>query len=442
MAQSTPEADPTSPATAARPVAHQVAWVTAGRIMAAGLQAVLLVLAARTLPVSEFGLFTAYLGIVTLAQAFSDCGVIAFMSRERAAHPTSGAVATSLRFTSFSAAVVVVVSGGGLAVAAALISPTFWPMLPLAIAAAGERNADSRLAVAFADGDVHVSMYNLVARRISAIVLFLALERSGLDPLLSFSTAAAVAAVGSATFANLYIRRRVTTPSDLSYRDLLRKARAFWLTSIAVQARNLDAVLVASLAGGTQAGLYSSGSRLIGPLQLVPSALASVLLPASARSRRSRAAVGRLLKVSTVVVAGLCVVYAGLFLAAPVLVERGLGPRYAGAETVIRIILVGLPFSSAGSLLTAILQGQGRARAVATSWTVSTTVCLLGVAVVAPFEGANGAAAVLSLSFAVQFVALSSSLRKVWRDLPDLPDETSSAGVSVRSGGDPAGPVS
>lgn len=410
-----------------RGVGHQLVWVSSGRVLAAGLQACSLILAARAMPVSDFGLLMAFFGVVTLIQAFADFGVGTFISKERAASPSSGGVGSALRFTTTSSVVVVVLVAGGLVITAILVSPVFWAMLPLAIAAAGERNADTRLAVAFADGDVHISVLNLVLRRSTVILAFVVLLAVGVGGLLAFSLSSGIAAAASAAFANIYIRRRVITAPSLTFRELLSSARPYWVAGLASQARNLDALLVASLAGAGQAGLYASGSRLINPLQILPSSLASVLLPASARSAQSRQMLRKLVTLSLVLLAGLTVIYAAIFLAAPLLVRLALGERYDGSVAIIRVILLGLPFASAGALLIPILQGRGHGRAVATASTTSTAVCLLGVAAAAPTGGAIAAAAMLSISFLIRFLALGQAFRRLWLDAEEPPVPAGSA---------------
>ena len=397
-----------------RILAQQLAWVTSGRILAAMLQAVLLILAARALAVADFGHLMAFVGVVTLAQVLVDCGVSIFISRERAATPDSGGVATALRFTVASSTLLMIVLACGLVTSALLVSSVYWSMLPLVVWAAGERNADTRLAVAFADGDVHVSVLNLVTRRTCTIILFAIGLVGDVPAVLGFSVAAAIAALGSSTFAHMFIRKRVTSPPSISFRELLRIARPYWVSNIASQARNLDAVLVSAFAGAAQSGLYAGGSRLVNPLQILPASLASILLPASARASDSRRVLRRLLVLTLVVVLGLTVVYAVIFAITPWLVREGLGARYDGSAPVIRIILLGLPFASATALFTSILIGRGRGRAVAVVSSLATAGCLAGICAAAPFAGAIGAATVLSVSFALQVLAMGVPMRRLW----------------------------
>lgn len=154
-----------------RVIAREFAWVSGGRIVAAVLQAVSLVVVARLLPVFEFGYLATFLGVTTLVQVALDFGVGSLVTRERAADETNPVVAAALRFTNVSTIALIVLLLLGLAAGAVYVSDVYWQMLPLAVWAAAERNADTRLSVAFADGDVQINVVNLLSRRTAASTL-------------------------------------------------------------------------------------------------------------------------------------------------------------------------------------------------------------------------------------------------------------------------------
>ena len=396
-----------------RVLARQFAWVSSGRIIGALLQSVSLVLVSRLLPVSDFGHLATFLGVTTLAQVVLDFGVGSLVTRERAAKPDNPVVAAALRFTNVSSMALTVTLLLGLSGAALLFSDAYWQMLPLAVWAAAERNADTRLSVAFADGDVQINVINLLSRRTAALGMFVAATALDVPPILAFSLSAALAAMGSATFAQRWVRRRVVNSREVGFSEVLRQSRPYWVNSMAAQARNLDVVVVGALAGATQAGLYSSGSRLMNPLRILPQSLAGILLPASARSQESARALQSLLRLTVVVVAGMSLLYAAIWFAVPTFVDGALGPAYVDATPVIRIIVAGLPIAAMCSMLNSILQGRGRSKDVALASSSTTVACLLGVALVSPFYGAVGAATALSLSFVVQLGMLVRPLRRM-----------------------------
>ena len=396
-----------------RVLARQFAWVSSGRILAALLQTASLVLVSRLLPVSDFGYLATFLGVTSLAQVVLDFGVGTLVSRERAADPDNPVVAAALRFTNLSSMGLTALLLLGLTGAALLFSDAYWQMLPLAVWAAAERNADTRLAVAFADGDVQINVINLLARRTAALGMFVAATAVGVLPILAFSLSAALAAIGSATFAQRWVRRRVVPTRDVGFSEVVRRARPYWVTAISTQARNLDVVVVSALAGATQAGLYLTGSRLMNPLRILPASLATILLPASARTQNSANALRSMVRLTLAVVAGMSVLYAAIWFAVPTFVDRALGSAYIEATPVIRIIIAGLPVAATCSMLNSILQGRGRSKDVALASSSTTVTCLLGVAVISPFYGAVGAATALSLSFVVQLGMLLRPLRQM-----------------------------
>ncbi|MCS5723248.1 oligosaccharide flippase family protein [Herbiconiux sp. CPCC 203407] len=392
-----------------RPFLGQFAWVSAGRIVAALLQALSLILIARNLAPAEFGLLSAVLGLATVAQTGIDMGVSTFTTRERAANRESGAVATALRFNTISSIVLTIIALGALALAGAALSPVYFLMLPLAFWVSGERNADTRLTVAFADGDAKINVFNLLVRRAAAIVLFLGLLVLSVEPVLAYCTSVAIAALGSSFFANRYVKRHVTVPSSITYRELLHQSWPYWLHSVATQARNLDVVVTGAIAGAAQAGFYSAASRLTSPLRILPTSLSTVLLPAASRASAHSHSIKPLVKAVVVVVAIMTVLYGILFVLMPWLVPFALGSAYSPAVPVIQIVLVGLPFAAAVSLIASLLQGQGHKHLVATTSTITTISCLVGVAVGSIFAGAIGAAIALAGSFVLQCAILTTS---------------------------------
>ena len=382
---------------------RQFAWASTARVIAAILQAILLIVAARAVSSAEFGLLASVLGVATVVQTALDMGVSTFVTRERAASPDSGSVATALRFNALTS-VIMALLAGTLILWAGTFNVSFLFLLPLAIWVSAERTADLRLAIAFADGDVRVNSLNLLARRLTSIVLLVALLYLAVEPLLAYSIAVALAAVASAIFANAYVRKRVVTRSDISFRKLIRMSWPYWLHSVATQARNLDSAIVALVAGSTQAGYFSVASRLTSPLRILPTSLESVLLPNAARAGTSgMRPLARLAAIATLICVG---VYAVVFAATPWALPVLLGDAYAGSVPAVMIVVAGLPFAAAGSLHSSLLLGAGHKHFVATVSVCSSLLCLLAVAAFGFVWGAIGAAGALSGTFAVQALAI------------------------------------
>lgn len=384
-------------------LAGQFAWASGARIAAAALQAVLLIVAARAVSPAEFGVLASVLGIATVVQTALDMGVSTFVTRERAAEPESGAIATALRFNTLTSLAMAVLAILALAGAGAL-NPVFYFLVPLAIWMSAERTADVRLSIAFADGDVRVNSINLVSRRVAGILIFLGLLVFSVEPLLAYAIAVAIAAIGSSVFANIYVRRRVTARPDISFRQLLRLSWPYWMHSVATQLRNLDSAITAVVAGPVQAGYFSVASRLTSPLRILPTSLASVLLPNASRAGHSD--MRKLARLASLSV-GLCVAIYGLvFALTPLVLPWLLGQDYAASVPSVMIVVAGLPFAAAVSLFSSLLQGAGHKHFVASVSVAASTVCLALVALMGWAWGALGAASALSSTFVLQALAI------------------------------------
>lgn len=375
-----------------------------------------MVLVARAVSPAEFGLLAAVLGVATLLQTTFDMGVQTFTTKERAAYGDVGTVATALRFNSVTALLVLAIATLLLVVAAIVISPAIYLLLPLAIWVSAERTADVRLVISLADGDLNVNGINLVGRRALAIVIFIASQPLAVQPLLGYSLSVAIGGMASALFAYSYVRTRVTASPSLSFRSLLRQSWPYWVNSVATQARNLDSTVVAVVAGPLQAGLFSVSSRLTSPLRLLPTALSMVLLPNAARGDGSKVVIGGLLRLTAIAVGVSSAIYAVIFLMTPGIIAVVLGSTYADSALPVQIVLCGLPFAAVTSMLSSILQGRNHKNFVALVSTLFAVGCLAVVAVGAVVYGAVGAAIGLSGSLVLQSGAVIIGFRHlVWR---------------------------
>lgn len=398
-----------------RRIAGQFAWASSSRVIAALLQALLAILAARSVLPAEFGLLAAMLGITTVLQTVFDMGIQTFTTRERASHGDVGSVSAAIKFNGRTSLLLLTVSAVMILVAAQF-NQAFFLMLPLAIWVSAERTADVRLAVAFADGDVKVTALNLVARRVAAILLFILLLSINVEALLGYSIAVAGAAAASATFARSYVQRRVTAQPTLTNRALLRASWPYWLNSVATQARNLDSTITAAVAGAAQGGLFSVASRLTSPLRILPTTLSSVLLPNAARAGNSRTQLITLLKLASAALLGTSLIYLSIFLASPWAIPKLLGADYERSVDAIQVVVAGLPFAALISLLSSILQARGRKHFVAVTASASIAICLLLVAGGSAIWGATGAAFALSITYIAQSIVVSIGFyRLVWK---------------------------
>jgi O-antigen/teichoic acid export membrane protein len=181
------------------------------------------------------------------------------------------------------------------------------------------------------------------------------------------------------------------------------------VTTLASQSRNLDTAIVAVVLAPAAAGLYAAASKLVQPTLLIPQTIASLVLP---RATRLGAASTSLLRPMVLAAAASLVVVAPLLLVAEPLVVLVMGPQYAGAGDTLRWLLLGMPFASLYSALTAILQGTGRERYAAVNGVVFAVLLLVAVAVGALVGGTQGAAAGLSATFVVRTAVVAAVVHR------------------------------
>ncbi|MBD5381549.1 oligosaccharide flippase family protein [Clavibacter sepedonicus] len=383
----------------------QFAWVSGGKILAALIQAATMLLLVREVSPAEFGFFSAAYGVITIPQTLLDLGLPSLIVRERARDARDGIVTRALKLNnvlSLAMSLLLLVMGILLAMT---VDPDYWLLLPFAVWAAAERNADAWLGVVLADGDSWINVTNLVLRRLGSLVIFVLLTRfSPMEPVLALAVGFAVGALLSWLFAHVFVAKRLVPGTPATVRALVRMSYPYWIDSVASQARNLDVAITSIVAGQAQAGFYAASARLTNPLRILPNSLATILLPAA--SKRDSSNIGGLLKLVVAATAGFALLYGGGAVVVPWAVPVFLGPEYSGAIVALQITCVGLVFASAASLLSTLLLAVGRKHFVAGTAVVSTIACLLGVALGALTMGAVGAALGLAASYAVQAVVL------------------------------------
>src|SRR5699024_7449831 len=131
-------------------------------------------------------------------------------------------------------------------------------------------------------------------------------------------------------------------------RAVLDLARPYWINTLAVQLRNLDAGIVGAMASPGVAGYYASASKLTSPLRMLPTSLAVVILPHAARTRRDSAkTIANLVLLSGALVG---IIYISLIFLVPWLVPIFLGSEYQPSIVPLQIVLMGLVFAAFTSL--------------------------------------------------------------------------------------------
>ena len=365
------------------------------------LQAAVLVLLARAVPASTFGLVNAVIGVVGILLVVTGWGLSIYVPRARARGDAADVVA-ALRVNTLSNVVTGVILAGAIAV---------WTTrggLPVALAVIGvslalERNIDTVLGVPIADGDSRTPAVSMLLRRVVSLGVLVACLRAGLDPLWSYGGGLLAGALAG----QLHVRRVVRVDASAGRtpaRDVLRQAWPFLVSNLTAQARTLDTAIVATVLSPASAGLYAAASKLVQPLLLIPQTVGAVVTPHAARlGPRDARRLG--LKLVAVFLAALVPIVAVLPFAEP-LITLVMGSSYAGAGPALGWSLVGLPFMALATSLGALLQGQGKEHLVALNGTIFTLVMIPALVVGAITFGIAGAAAGLATSYVLRSVPL------------------------------------
>ena len=365
------------------------------------LQAAVLILLARAVPASTFGLVNAVIGIVGILLVVTGLGMSVYLPRARARGDTAD-VAAALRLNTLSNVV------AGLVLAGAIAIWTDRGGLPVALAVIGlslalERNVDTVLGVPIADGDSRTPAVSMLLRRSVSLVVLLVGLRVGADPLWSYGAGLLAGAVAG----QLHVRHVVDVDHGAGRspaRVVLRQAWPFLVSNVTGQARTLDTAIVAATLTAASAGLYASASKLVQPLLLIPQTIGAVVTPHAARL--APLAARRLgVRMSLLFVAALVPIIP-LMLVAEQLIVVVMGPTYAGAGPALAWSLAGLPFMSLAASLGGLLQGQGAEKLVAVNGTVFGLLMFPAIVVGALSFGIAGAAAGLGLSYLLRSVLL------------------------------------
>lgn len=180
------------------------------------------------------------------------------------------------------------------------------------------------------------------------------------------------------------------------------------LTTLA--AYRADQFIVAGLAGTADLGLYAVAASITERLNLLPGAIASVLMPKVASSGGGGLQeTKRILRGAICCSAGLAGVVA---IACPLAMRVLYGPAYAHAVPAILLLLPGSLGMAAAKLASSHLLGRGRAGSVLAASVIAAGVTtLLDVALI-PGMGIAGAAAASSIGYCTAAVFQLAQLRQ------------------------------
>lgn len=383
----------------------QFGWIAGGRVIAAGLQLLTMTMVARYAGPSEFGVLAVILGLTLVAQTCFDRGITTFILRHRAQEDygdVRGALQVGLRMAALMAVTLAAVS----IVAAFLMEfGLLASFLLLALWGSMDRSIDLILAIPTGAGDSTYTTISLVLRRLItvAVLAFFGDSASGALTVFAVSSvcgSALVLLIGLCGAA----RNGYLSGSKTESGSVLRRSKHYWMSSLAVQLRNLDSLIVAGVSGAYVSGQYGIASRVTTPLRIIPTSFAVALLPHAAKSRT------RDLRDLAKPLVGILIISAVLFVALafayPYASRVLLGDKYDDSIVAVQIVCISLAIASVESQLTSIMNAWDMSKYVARSAWVSTGCCLVAIGPASMFWGATGAAVVLGGAFMLNAVQL------------------------------------
>lgn len=380
----------------------QFVTILSGRFMAAALQAVTILLLAKWSAPSEFGIAIAIIGIFTVAQTLGDLGVTVYSIREAARHGVSGKVKAAEWLSFWSTSAVAIVLAVGMGVAGYIINNTYYFFLLLCVWLIFERSLNVKGSIALGLGKAGVGVRNVLIRRGAHLFLFVSAVWVGIDSVLSYTISAAVTTVVVYVFTRdgFYPHGN---EEMASVKSVFSECRPYWIHSLAIQIRNTDSFIVTAIGGPVQGAYYGLASRMANPLRMVPSAIASALLPfLSSTQVNARREAKFLLGLSVV----MAIPYVLLAMVTPFGIAVLLGNEYLGSVLPIQIIVGTLAVSSCSSIFIAALQSRGAATLVSRISMVASFMYLLLLTVGVMVSGATGAAVGFSIGLIMQMVTL------------------------------------
>lgn len=380
----------------------QFITILSGRFAAASIQAVTILLLARWSEPSEFGIAVSIIGVFTVAQTLGDMGVTVYSIREAAQRGVSGKVKAAERLSFIATAAVSTVLAVCLLAAATAVEGVGHGFLLLCVWLVLERALNVKGSIALGLGRAEVGVRNVLARRALHLISFLLLYAMGLDSVISYL----IAAAGTSVVVYIVTVNRFYTRSEVPTESIglvFVECRPYWIHSLSLQIRNVDAMVVTALGGAVQGAYYGLASRMANPLRMVPAAVSSALLPFMSSTGVERSKERKYL---TLLAVGMSLPYIALVMVVPYGVELVIGSEYLEAVLPIQIVVGTLAISSCSSVFTVALQSKGAAASVSRISLISSLLYMVFLVVGVIIGGATGAAIGFSFGLIIQMSLL------------------------------------
>ncbi|WP_081615837.1 oligosaccharide flippase family protein [Kocuria sp. UCD-OTCP] len=372
-----------------RRVVAQLSGIVLGRLVASVAQAVTIVLLARALSPSVFGLVIAAQAVLTALAVVLGLGFAPYIGVLRAREPGSPIVDEVFKLNRIMSWVLTCVCVAVLVVLG-FIDPVFWVLTPLGVALGFQRDAAVWNSIAVADGQVGLFSRSIAIRRVATLCIFaLLLFSATIQAVLAYCSAVLI----SEWFYNVRLKRRAAfVPGRVKHiqmRLILRGSKFFWLDAISGQLRLLDVAVIGVVLGPLAAGYVAVPSKVASPLMLLPSSFATLILPrvSSGCGRTVRQGVYLAMGVTSMI--GVVLLVLSMYL--PDLIGILLGPSYIPSVPIARIYFVGFVFLSLVYTVGAVLQGAGFQSAVGKNSAIASVVSISVLALAGYFWGLEAA---------------------------------------------------
>ncbi|WP_353712935.1 polysaccharide biosynthesis C-terminal domain-containing protein [Arthrobacter sp. K5] len=381
------------------------------RGFSSALQAANLILLARSTGLADFGLLSIITSMAILVSTLFDFGMNTLIVKASALGRVQQVVA-GLRFNALSARVLAISSTAIFVVGALLGFLPAWASI-LVLGLSIEKKIETSLSVYVADGNRVVPNASILLRRVVPLVATAAAVVLGVDPLVPFSVAYVLVCAMNSLHLDWRLAQRfgVRKRKQDRFREVAGSAWPYFVGNLSAHSRFLDTSLVAVFVSVGGAALYSAATKVVNPLQLIPQALTTVLMPHSARLEAPSAA--RLIDRLCLLFLSLLIVLLPISLFSVQIIVFIFGPSFEPSAPVLAIALCGLPFVTLSSPLGSVLQSQGFERYVALNGVIFSVVLLLMLVICCSFWGIIGAAAGMAVTFCLKCVSLYAYSRRL-----------------------------
>jgi len=351
-------------------ILKKFSWALLGRLIAAAIQALAIVLLARWESLENFGLVIPILTLAVLIHAIIDFGLSPYIIKERAKTKNDSIIYECAPLNIYIVNIFSVIAIIFLLNLGFFVDNIYYYLLPLSVWINFERRADFLLGIFIADGKNKEATQLLVARRFVFFILFILLHLIfNLEVTLSYSIGIAIAAILSYIQIQKKLHLEKIVASKKNLHNIFIKTLPFWINSLFSQLRNIDVVILTILLGSIQGAYFGFVNRLISPLNMISTSMSVVVLPSVSKKEIKEK---EFIKYIFLITLFSSIPYFLLYIYADSIIMTFVGEKYIPTIPLIQVLCIGLVFFSASSILSSILQGINLQKKVAYANMLST----------------------------------------------------------------------